>query len=328
MILRATAVLVLVAFVAATADAQTPHASPAPEPTPAATFMPIPSPLPTQPATATPVPQASATASSGPAGLATNPTPPANLISYTGQLLDYRKNYVFFTSGDAFAAVDPLRIVTYETNQPTTVQPVAKMFAKATFDPTTHKIIELAITKKRLAVTQDTRALIGFQVEKSNQENAPELHGGPALTGKRVTVVFEVTAPPTTSLTDILYISTDASGWDPQAIRLDRIDAYKYRAQRYFASGTKFSYRVTRGTWNSVERGEDGLDPAPHQFFVREVDTLAARVTVYHWSDENPAHPQAGPQAIPTPFNSNPFGGGPGGITVPQLPTPRPTPFR
>jgi hypothetical protein len=327
MMLRATAAIVLVALVAATANAQTPHAAPSPEPTPAATYMPIPpiEALPTTPPTPTPAPGA---ATAVPGLTTPNPKPPANLIAYTGQLLDYRKDFVFFTTGDAFAAVDPLRIVSYETNTPTTMQPVAKMFAKATFDPATRKIIELAITKKRLAVTKDTTALIGFQVEKSNQESAPELRGGPGLTGKQVAVVFEVTAPPTTNLTDTLYISTDASGWDPQAIRLDRIDAYKYRAQRYFASGTKFAYRVTRGTWNSVERGEDGLDPAPHQFFVREVDSLAARVSVFHWSDENPAHPQAGPQAIPTPFNSNPFGGGPGGISVPQLPTPRPTPFR
>jgi len=137
-----------------------------------------------------------------------------------------------------------------------------------------------------------------------------------------------VTAPPTTNITDELYISTDAGGWNPMEIKLDRVDAYRYRAQRTYASGTKFSYRVTRGTWNSVERGEDGLDSAPHQFIVREVDSLAARVTVYHWSDENAAHPQAGPMSIPTPYNSNPFGGGPGGISVPQIPTPQPTRFR
>jgi hypothetical protein len=140
--------------------------------------------------------------------------------------------------------------------------------------------------------------------------------------------VFEITVPPTTSFTDAIYISTDASDWNPTAIRLDRVDAYKYRALRYFASGTKFAYRVTRGSWNSVERGEDNLDPPPHQFFVREVDSLVARVTVYHWSDENPTAQGAGPNSIPTPFNPSPFGGGPHGISVPQLPTPGPTPPR
>jgi hypothetical protein len=329
MIVRFAAVITFIALVAASAGAQIPQTPEGPtrDAGPAATYMPVPPPaqIPTSPQT--PTPQVT---SLQPAGQTSTPQPkpPANLLTYTGQLLDMRNNYVYFTTGDAFPAIDPLRIVSYETNQPTSVQPAAKMFARATFDPASHKIVELAITTKRLQITQDTTALIGYAVEKSNPDTAPELHTGQAMTGRQVAVVFEVTAPPTTALTDNLYISTDASGWNPQAIKLDRVDAYKYRAQRYFASGTKFAYRVTRGTWNSVERGEDNLDPAPHQFLVREVDSLAARVTVYHWSDENPSAPQAGPNAIPTPYNSNPFGGGPGGISVPQLPTPQPTPHR
>jgi hypothetical protein len=58
---------------------------------------------------------------------------------------------------------------------------------------------------------------------------------------------------------------------------------------------------------------------------VREVDSLAARVTVYHWSDERGSSLGTGPNSIPTPYNPSPFGGGPGGIAVPQIPL-RPTP--
>jgi hypothetical protein len=323
MIARLASLALVVALIGATPPPTTPESA-VTEPTPAASFMPVPPPTsaPTnsRPIGATPTPIA---------GIATpQPPPPANLITYSGQLLDVRNNYVYFTTGDAFAAIDPLRVVTYETGAITAVTPVAKMFAKATFDATTHKIIELAITTRRIPVTQSTSALIGFAVEKSQKTEAAELAGGQRMTGRPVAVVFEVNAPPTTSVSDELYISTDAGGWNPMEIKLDRVDAYRYRAQRYYASGTKFAFRVTRGSWNSVERGEDGLDSAPHQFLVREVDALAARVTVYHWSDENPAHPQAGPNAIPTPYNSNPFGGGPGGISVPQIPTPQPTRFR
>ncbi len=320
MIVRFTALLAFVALVAGSA-----LAAPAPvaEPTPAATFMPIPpppSPGPTLAPTARP---------SGAAAISTpQPTPPPNLLTYTGQILDVRNDYVYFTTGDAFATVDPLRIVSYETGAITTIPPTTKMYAKATFDQTTHKIIELAISTKRLPVGQTTSALIGFAIAKSQKTAAEELAGGQRITGRQVAVTFEINAPPATNITDELYIATDAGGWNPTEIKLDRVDAYRYRAQRYYASGTRFSYRVTRGSWNSVERGEDNLDSPPHQFFVREVDAMAARVTVYHWSDENPAHPQAGPNAIPTPYNSNPFGGGPGGITVPQLPTPQPTKFR
>jgi hypothetical protein len=320
MIVRFTALLAFVALVAGSALAEP---APVAEPTPAATFMPIPpppSPGPTLAPTARP---------SGAAPISTpQPTPPPNLLTYTGQILDVRNDYVYFTTGDAFATVDPLRIVSYETGAITTIPPTTKMYAKATFDQTTHKIIELAISTKRLPVGQTTSALSGFVIAKSQKTAAEELAGGQRITGRQVAVTFEINAPPATNITDELYIATDAGGWNPTEIKLDRVDAYRYRAQRYYASGTRFSYRVTRGSWNSVERGEDNLDSPPHQFFVREVDAMAARVTVYHWSDENPAHPQAGPNAIPTPYNSNPFGGGPGGITVPQLPTPQPTKFR
>ena len=324
MIARLATVVLFIALVGANAPVGSPI-SPITGASPAATYMPIPpapstAPSPSQPIGSTPMPAAG---SSTP-----QPSPPPNLITYTGQLLDVRNNYVYFTTGDAFAAIDPLRIVSYETGNVTTVQPVAKMFAKASFDPKTHKIIELAITSKRVPVTQSTSALIGYAVAKSQKSSAAELAGGTPMTGKPVAVVFEVNAPPTTNITDTLYISTDAGGWNPMEIKLDRVDAYRYRAERTYASGTKFSYRVTRGSWNSVERGEDGLDSAPHQFVVREVDALAARANVYHWSDENAAHPQAGPMSIPTPYNSNPFGGGPGGISVPQIPTPQPTRFR
>jgi len=327
MIARCAAFVLFVALVGAAAPTPAPGTAPgtAVEPAGVATFMPIPpppsiAPSPSRPIGSTPTP--------GVSTATPQPPPPANLVSYTGQLLDVRNDYVYFTTGDAFAAVDPLRVVTYETGKITALQPAAKMFAKATFDPTTHKIIELAITTKRIPVTQSTTALIGYAIVKSQKTAASELAGGQAMTGRPVAVVFEITAPPTTNITDTLYISTDAGGWNPMELKLDRVDAYRYRAERTYASGTRFSYRVTRGSWNSVERGEDGLDSAPHQFLVREVDSLAARVTVYHWSDENPAHPQAGPQSIPTPFSNNPFGGGPGGITVPTIPTAQPTRFR
>ena len=278
-------------------------------------------------ASAQTVPPPVAAPTPAPTAAAAAPTPPANLVTYTGQLLDYRNNYVYFTTGDAFPAIELPRIVDALTGQPTTVPPQAKMFARATFDPATKKIIELAITKKRLETSQTLGPATSFVVVGSASVPAPEIVGQ-NLTGRQVAVVFEVTVPPTTSFTDSVYISTDSSDWNATAIKLDRVDAYKYRALRYFASGTKFAYRVTRGSWNSVERGESNLDDPPHQFFVREVDSLAARVTVYHWSDENPTSQGAGPNSIPTPYNPSPFGGGPHGITVPQVPTPQPTPHR
>jgi hypothetical protein len=337
---RLGATLCFIAVAASAAGAQTPPPA-VPPPVAGPTFAPgTPA---TPPAFATPAPAgttappalaspAAAATTVAPAGIATPTTAPTvaptpAYVQYTGQLLDVRPGEVFFTTGDVFATVEPLRIIDADTGLPTSKTPAVKMFARATFDPASHKIVELAITRRRLQMSTSEAQIADFALPVTNGDKAPEL-AGPAITGKQVAVVFEVTVPPTTSLTDEIYISTDVSQWNPEAIRLDRTDAYRYRAVRYFASGTKFAYRVTRGTWNSVERGEDNLDAPAHNFFVREVDSLVARVTVYHWSDENPAAQGAGPNSIPTPYNSNPFAGGPGSIQVPQVPTPAPTPHR
>ena len=312
--MKPLAIVVVLAFVASTnAQAQVPLASPpaAPSPTPIHTLT-------TTPAALIPAPALTAVASPTAAAPAAS-----KLVSFTGQLLDVRGKFAYFTTGDAFQVVDAPRVIDYFTGQPTTVAPSAKMFAKATFDPKTGKIIELAITRRRLQMSKSMTDVVPFVVAGTTMVVAPELVGQ-LLTGKQVAVTFEVTVPPTTGLTDQIYISTDSSQWNPTAIKLDRVDAYKYRAQRFFASGTKFSYRVTRGSWNSVERGEDNLDAPPHNFFVREVDALAARVTVYHWSDERGADNRgAGPDSIPTPYNANPFGGS--RFPIPQV-TQRPTP--
>jgi hypothetical protein len=304
MIKLSAAVILALAVVASAANAQTPVITP---PGPGVPANPV------------------APASAGPTPAPAQVTPPPALVQFTGQLLDVRDGFVYFTTGDAFPAVTALRVVDYFTGQVTAVAPTTKMFARATFDPVSKKIIELAITTKRLQASRSLGDVSAFVVVGSKPVPAPEI-AGQNITGKMVAVEFEVTVPPTTSFTDQIYISTDSSDWNPTAIKLDRVDAYRYRAQRFFASGTKFAYRVTRGTWNSVERGEDNLDGPPHQFFVREVDSLVARVTVYHWSDEHGTNQGAGPDAIPTPYNSNPFGGGTGGIAVPQIPI-RPTPL-
>lgn len=312
------ALTLVVAIAASAASAET-----ATSPTSSITS---PTPVPAGAMTAAPTPASTtATAAASVAPGLLSVSPPPNLVTYTGQLLDYRNNYVYFTSGDAFPAIELPRIIDALTGQPTTLAPKAKMFARATFDPASKKIIELAITARRLQTSQSLGAATAFVVVGSTPVPAPEIVGQ-KLTGRQVAVVFEVTVPPTTLFTDSVYISTDSSDWNPTAIKLDRVDAYRYRAQRFFASGTKFAYRVTRGTWNSVERGEDNLDPPPHQFFVREVDSLAARVTVYHWSDERGQSLGTGPQSIPTPYNASPFGGGVGGIAVPQVKIP-PTPL-
>jgi hypothetical protein len=255
------------------------------------------------------------------------------LVRFTGQLLDVRNGYVYFTTGDAFRLADAPRILDYDSGKPVAGSPHAKQFARAVLDPTTKLVVELDVTSHRLARDVAYETVAGpLSATKATAERAPEIVGVP-ISGKEVAVAFLITVPPTTPLNADVYISTDASGWNPQAIKLDRIDGQRYRAVRRFASGTKFVYRITRGSWNSVELGEDGLQAAPHPYFTKEVDAQETRWTVFAWSDDRGNVPQAAqPGAVPTPFNPNPFPQG--GIAPPQratppggFPTPRPPAF-
>jgi hypothetical protein len=235
------------------------------------------------------------------------------LIRFVGQLLDVRDGYVYFTTGDAFKVSASLKLADYDTGGATTLTPKPRIFARAILDPSTKEVVELDLTAHRLKADAQYSAVIKQSIAtKPVTGGFPAEYVGVPVTGKEVAVEFIVTVPPSTPIGDSVYLATDSSGWNPQAIKLDRIDGSRYRATRRLASGTRFVFRVTRGTWNSVEVGEDGLEIAPHTFFVREVDAQSYPVTVYGWSDNRNGAPQAAqPGAIPTPFNPNPFGGNP-----------------
>jgi hypothetical protein len=256
-------------------------------------------------------------------------TAPGTVVRFTGQLLDVRNGYVYFTTGDAFKLAPAPKLADYDTGGPTSLQPRAKIFARAILDPATKQVVELDLTKRRLPPDVAYAQVLQYSATGPTTVRAPEIVGQ-NITGREVAVEFVVTVPPTTPLSADVYISTDYSNWDPRAIKMDRIDGQRYRAVRRLASGTKFAFRVTRGSWNSTELGQNGLQPTPHPYFTKEVDAQSVPVTVYAWSDDRANAPQAAqPGAIPTPFNPNPFP--PGGIYPPSratppggFPTPRP----
>lgn len=243
------------------------------------------------------------------------------LVRFSGQLLDVRNGYVYFTTGDAFKLAPAPKYADYDTGAPTTLTPRAKLFARAVLDPQTHAVVELDLTAHRVAADKSYDAVKQYASTTSTPQPAPEIVGR-ALSGKQVAVVFDITVPPTTPISANVYISTDQSGWNPQAIKLDRVDGQHYKASRTFASGTKFSFKVTRGSWNSVALGQNGLELPAFDFFVNETDAQFKRETVYAWSDDRAGGGSvAVPGAIPTPFNPNPFpAGGP-------FPGPQRTPY-
>jgi hypothetical protein len=232
-------------------------------------------------------------------------TPPGHLLRFSGQLLDYRKGYVYFTTGDGFR-VDPKVKIDNPNGGATTLEPATRIFARAAFDTGNGAVVELALSKTQLPTEASYEAIKPFAVSLSTTAPNPDLHGGEGFSGRQVLVVFTVQVPSKTPFGDSIYIATDVSGWSATAIRMDRIDALHYRVSQDFASGTHFLYRYTRGSWRSAERGQDGLEVPPRQFTVRDADTLSVSDVVYHWGDEDQSQPNLG-STIPTPFNPLPF---------------------
>jgi enterochelin esterase-like enzyme len=86
---------------------------------------------------------------------------------------------------------------------------------------------------------------------------------------KMVSVKFEIAAPPETPPDQTLYLSGDASemgSWDAAGLPLHRDADGVYRADVDLLSGISHKFKVTRGTWGSVERGAGGVEIPDHDF--------------------------------------------------------------
>ncbi|HMD02830.1 MAG TPA: hypothetical protein VKG44_07670 [Candidatus Baltobacteraceae bacterium] len=229
------------------------------------------------------------------------------LVRFSGQLLDVHAGFVYFTTGDGYRMAPNARIIDAKTGGAPAVPARVKSYARASFDPATGQVVELALSATPLPPEESYEAVHRYAVHLSSPASNPDLVPREGINGKPVIVTFTVEVPARTNPLDDIYMATDQSGWDPRAVKMDRIDALHYRLTRNWASGTKLVYRYTRGTFQSEERGADGQE-VTHSFFVRNADTLNHDDVVYHWADESPTGSSiTGPGNIPTPFNPNPF---------------------
>lgn len=249
-------------------------------------------------------------------------------VSATGQLLAFQGGYVFFTTGDGFRVSPGLTILDDATKKATTLRPLPRVYARATFDDK-GTVTELDLSKSALPVEPFPDSVRQYAVQLSPAVPNPELGGPPpsnsaaaltagrTFTGKPVLVVITVQVPPSTPMTTQVYMTTDTTGWNPQAIQLDRIDALHFRVTRKIASGTIMRYLYTRGSLQSEERAENGLDRTPRQVVINDADVRAINDIVYAWADQTTGGQSSQPYALPTPYNPAPF---------PNLPAGAPTP--
>ncbi len=235
------------------------------------------------------------------------PSPSGQVVNWSGQILDDRAGFVFFTTGDGFRLAPSVKIDDAKTGGATRLTPLTRVYARAGFDTGSGAVVELALSKTPLPNAARYQDIKKFAVALSPRQPNPDLrHGAEGFSGRAVLVTFTVEVPPRTPFGDPVYLATDVSGWSATAIRMDRVDALHYRVSQNYASGTRFLYRYTRGSWRSSERNQAGQEPRPHQLVVPNVDVEPVRDTVYAWGDQDELAPDLG-QTIPTPFNPIPF---------------------
>ncbi|HEX3457741.1 MAG TPA: hypothetical protein VHR97_07270 [Candidatus Baltobacteraceae bacterium] len=257
----------------------------------------------------------------------------ASTIVVSGQLLAYQDGYVFFTSGDGFRVAQNVVIHDAKTGGATPLHPAPRIWARATFDAS-GTVTELDLSRDQLPAQGNFADVTHFAVALSSPIPNPDLlqavatpaPGEPAtvaqhFSGRPVLVTFIVQVPPYTPFTSSLYMATDQSGWNAQAIPMDRVDALHYQITRRFNSGTIFRYLYNRGSLQTQEVAQNGLARTPRNFIVTDADVRVIRDTVYAWQDASPGGlNQVQPQIMPTPYNPAPFPNLPPGLPPPQPP--------
>jgi hypothetical protein len=263
----------------------------------------------TRPTTGLPIPLPSSSVfgdTPPPISATATPKPEGKLVRYSGQILDYRRGFVFFTTGDGYRVAPTLKIDDAKTRGATTLAAATRTYAVATFDSASGNVIELGLSSSPLPSEGTYQDVHGFAIALSTPYPNPDLKPAAGFDGKSVLVSFIAEVPPDTAFDAAVYLATDASGWSATAIRMDRIDALHYRVSRSFASGTKLLYRYTLGSWQSAEQGQNGLQVTPRSIVIHNGDVQTQHDIVYHWGQANEFNPQNG-EAPPTPYNPIPF---------------------
>lgn len=263
----------------------------------------------------------------------------AGNIVVSGQLLAYQDGYVFFTTGDGFHVAQDVLIRDAKNGGPTALHPGPRIWARATFDPT-GRVTELDLSRAPLPAQGSFADVARFAVALSSPVPNPDLLQAVAtpapgqatvatqhFSGRPVLVTFIVQVPPYTPFTSSIYIATDQSGWNAQAIPMDRVDALHYQITRRFNSGTVFRYLYNRGSLQTQEIAQNGLARTPRELVVTDADVRVLRDTVFAWQDSAPGGlNQVQPQIMPTPYNPAPFPNLPNCLPAPQPGGQRPGP--
>lgn len=94
---------------------------------------------------------------------------------------------------------------------------------------------------------------------------------------------IDVYVPPRTPPSDDVYLSTERSGWSPSEVRMDRVDARHFRLVLKLHRGARVAFRVTRGSFGTIER--DAARALPPAHVATGEPNAHVRVDVAAWAD-------------------------------------------
>jgi predicted alpha/beta superfamily hydrolase len=109
---------------------------------------------------------------------------------------------------------------------------------------------------------------------------------------KMVPIEFVVTAPAETPADQPLFVSGNAGAlgaWDGAGVRLEKQSDGKYHGTVELMSGIDHAFKITRGTWGTVERAADGGEIPNHTLTAEKPQTVD--VAVATWVDGGKAVP-------------------------------------
>lgn len=127
----------------------------------------------------------------------------------------------------------------------------------------------------------------GSDVSGLDAAGADAAPGDTGLEGQ-VALTFRVHVPSDTPAAGSVYITGDFQGWDPglPANRLTLVAPLTHEITLSFDRGTVIQFKLTRGTWSTVEKGPNGEEIANRTATASTAATL--ELTVASWADLPP----------------------------------------
>src|SRR4029077_5074001 len=160
------------------------------------------------------------------------------------------------------------------------------IYAVATLDVNSGLVLILRTSRRPLpagtpAAQIPRRYVVAASSPKPNPDLVERRAAYTSVLSKAVTVTVTVAVPPDTPFNDDVYMATDTSGWNPQAIKMQRLDGLHFRIQMELHGGTEIHYLFTRGAWSNVERDRAGLQRKPRDLFIPGGDSQTVDATVH-----------------------------------------------